>query len=52
MAAATCVRTFRSTANKMSGFGSELGFQEAIHEYCNSKAVIYSMATEKTPWPE
>lgn len=37
---------------KMSGFGSELGFQEAVHEYCNSKAVIYSMATEKTPWPE
>lgn len=37
---------------KMSGFGSELGFQEAIHEYCNSKSVIYSLATEKTPWPE
>lgn len=37
---------------KMSGFGSELGFTEAVHEYCNSKAVIYSMATEKSPWPE
>lgn len=37
---------------KTSGFGSELGFHEAIHEYCNSKAVIYSLATEKSPWPE
>lgn len=37
---------------KMSGFGAELGFIEAAHEYCNSKAVIYSLATEKSPWPE
>ena len=37
---------------KMSGLGSELGFQEAIHEYCNSKAVIYSLSTEKSSWPE
>lgn len=37
---------------KMSGFGSELGFDEAVHEYCNSKAVVYSMGTEKSPWPE
>ncbi len=37
---------------KMSGFGSELGFDEAIHEYCNSKSVLYSMATEPSPWPE
>jgi acyl-CoA reductase-like NAD-dependent aldehyde dehydrogenase len=37
---------------KMSGFGAELGFNEAAHEYCNSKAVIYSLATEKTKWPE
>jgi len=37
---------------KMSGFGAELGFIEAAHEYCNSKAVMYSMATEKSAWPE
>jgi acyl-CoA reductase-like NAD-dependent aldehyde dehydrogenase len=37
---------------KMSGFGAELGFIEAAHEYCNSKSVIYSLATEKTPWPD
>ncbi len=37
---------------KKSGFGAELGFIEAAHEYCNSKAVIYSLATEKSPWPE
>lgn len=37
---------------KMSGFGAELGFIEVAHEYCNSKAVIYSLATEKTPWPD
>ena len=37
---------------KMSGFGAELGYIEVAHEYCNSKAVIYSLGTEKTPWPE
>jgi acyl-CoA reductase-like NAD-dependent aldehyde dehydrogenase len=37
---------------KMSGFGAELGFIEAAHEYCNSKAVMYSLGTEKSPWPE
>lgn len=37
---------------KMSGFGAELGFIEAAHEYCNSKAVIYSLGSEKSPWPE
>ena len=37
---------------KKSGFGAELGFIEAAHEYCNSKSVIYSLATEKSPWPE
>ena len=37
---------------KMSGIGSELGFDEAIHEYTCSKAVVYSLATEKSAWPE
>lgn len=37
---------------KLSGIGAELGFAEAVHEYTNSKSVLYSLATEKTPWPE
>jgi acyl-CoA reductase-like NAD-dependent aldehyde dehydrogenase len=37
---------------KLSGIGAELGFTETIHEYTNSKSVLYSLATEKTPWPE
>jgi aldehyde dehydrogenase (NAD+) len=37
---------------KLSGIGAELGFDEAVHEYCNSKAILYSLATEKSPWPE
>ena len=37
---------------KLSGIGAELGFDEAVHEYTNSKAVLYSLATEKSPWPE
>jgi len=37
---------------KLSGIGAELGFDEAVHEYTNSKAVIYSLATEKSSWPE
>lgn len=37
---------------KLSGFGSELGYDEAANEFCNSKVVLYSMSTEKSPWPE
>lgn len=37
---------------KMSGIGAELGFDEAIHEYTCSKAVVYSLAEEKSTWPE
>ena len=37
---------------KLSGIGAELGFDETVHEYTNSKAVLYSLATEKTAWPE
>ncbi len=37
---------------KMSGIGAELGFEEAVHEYTNSKAILYSLSTEKSPWPE
>jgi acyl-CoA reductase-like NAD-dependent aldehyde dehydrogenase len=37
---------------KLSGIGAELGYAEAVHEYTNSKAVLYSLSTEKLPWPE
>ena len=37
---------------KLSGIGEELGFDEAVHEFTNSKAVLYSLSTEKSPWPE
>ena len=37
---------------KLSGFGTELGFDEAVNEYCNSKSILYSMSTEKSCWPE
>lgn len=37
---------------KHSGIGSDLGFDETIHEYTNGKMVQYSMATEKIAWPE
>ena len=37
---------------KLSGIGAELGYAEAIHEYTSSKAVLYSLSTEKSPWPE
>jgi acyl-CoA reductase-like NAD-dependent aldehyde dehydrogenase len=37
---------------KMSGIGAELGFDEAVHEYTNSKAVLYSLATEPGAWPD
>jgi acyl-CoA reductase-like NAD-dependent aldehyde dehydrogenase len=37
---------------KLSGIGAELGFDEAVHEYCSSKAIVYSLSTEKSPWPE
>lgn len=37
---------------KLSGIGAELGFDETVHEYTASKAILYSLATEKSPWPE
>lgn len=37
---------------KLSGIGAELGFDEAVHEFTNSKSILYSLATEKSPWPE
>ena len=37
---------------KLSGIGAELGYEEAVHEYTSSKAILYSLATEKSPWPE
>ena len=37
---------------KTSGFGTELGYNEAITEYSNSKTILYSLSTEKTGWPD
>ena len=37
---------------KMSGVGAELGFDETVHEYTASKAILYGLGTEKSPWPE
>lgn len=37
---------------KLSGVGAELGFDETVHEYTASKAILYSLATQKSPWPE
>jgi len=37
---------------KMSGVGTELGFDEVVHEYTNTKSVLYGLATEKIGWPE
>lgn len=37
---------------KLSGFGTELGYDEAASEYCNTKVILYSLSSEKSPWPE
>ena len=37
---------------KMSGIGTDLGLDEAIHEYTGNKTILYSIATEKMAWPE
>lgn len=37
---------------KMSGVGTELGFDEVVHEFTNTKAVLYGLGTEKGGWPE
>ena len=37
---------------KLSGIGAELGFDEAAHEYTNSKAVLYGLGTDPSPWPD
>jgi acyl-CoA reductase-like NAD-dependent aldehyde dehydrogenase len=36
---------------KQSGIGSDLGLDEAIGEYTNSKTVLYSLAKERCSWP-
>ena len=38
--------------HKHSGIGTDLGFDEAIHEYTTGKTVLWSLSTEKCPWPE
>lgn len=37
---------------KMSGVGTELGFDEVVHEFTNTKSVLYGLGTEKGGWPE
>jgi acyl-CoA reductase-like NAD-dependent aldehyde dehydrogenase len=37
---------------KQSGIGSDLGFDETIHEYTTSKIVQYSLAKEHAAWPD
>ncbi|MBI4581480.1 MAG: aldehyde dehydrogenase [Planctomycetes bacterium] len=37
---------------KMSGIGTDLGLDEAIHEYTGNKTVLYSVLTEKISWPD
>ncbi len=37
---------------KQSGIGSDLGHEEAIHEYTNSKVILYSLAKEVPAWPD
>jgi acyl-CoA reductase-like NAD-dependent aldehyde dehydrogenase len=36
---------------KHSGIGSDLGHDEAIHEYTASKVILYSLAKEMPAWP-
>jgi len=38
--------------HKHSGIGTDLGFDEAIHEYTTGKTVLWSLSKEKCPWPE
>ncbi|UCD28091.1 MAG: aldehyde dehydrogenase family protein, partial [Planctomycetota bacterium] len=37
---------------KQSGIGSDLGFDEIVHEYTHSKSVLYSLGTESLHWPD
>lgn len=37
---------------KQSGIGAELGFDEVVHEYTNSKTILYGLGEEASPWPE
>ena len=36
----------------VGGVGAELDFDEAVHEYCSSNAILYSFATGKSGWLE
>jgi len=38
--------------HKHSGIGTDLGFDETVHEYTLTKSVLYSLSTEPCPWPE
>ncbi|HSW45916.1 MAG TPA: aldehyde dehydrogenase family protein [Phycisphaerae bacterium] len=47
---------FRSSApmcgHKHSGIGTDLGLDEAVYEYTAGKTVLWSLSSEKCPWPE
>ena len=36
----------------VGGVGAELDFDDAVHEYCSSNAILYSFATGKSGWLE
>ncbi len=36
---------------KLSGIGAELGFDETVHEYTNSKSILYGLGETPSPWP-
>jgi acyl-CoA reductase-like NAD-dependent aldehyde dehydrogenase len=38
--------------HKHSGVGTDLGFDEAVHENTAGKTILWSLTTEKCPWPE
>jgi acyl-CoA reductase-like NAD-dependent aldehyde dehydrogenase len=38
--------------HKHSGIGTDLGFDEAIHEYTAGKTVLWSLSTERCSWPD
>jgi acyl-CoA reductase-like NAD-dependent aldehyde dehydrogenase len=46
---------FRASAplcgHKHSGIGTDLGFDETVHEYTLTKTVLYGLSTEPCPWP-
>ena len=46
------VPVFGYKVGGVGGVGAELDFDEAVHEYCSSNAILYSLATGKSVWLE